>query len=405
MREHRRYLAALTLFAVLLGAIPLLDFAVILRSGELERLPQIVRALHETGAIYGTALHDVRGELPLEIVRQRQPEIIALGSSRALDFRQEYFTRPFACACGGMDSIEDGEAYAAAVLEHSRPRLVLLALDFWWFTIDEPQRRGPMDPEAAGQLTRAKVLRPVEWLWEGTISPLEYLRLLGGERNLFAAVPRPKIGVMAIKRGIGMRADGSILQGVRLAPEGIAYYAPMREQVQQARQFVMTEARRRGAHTRFGPDNELVPERLAALDRVVATLKAGGARVILILPPVAPPVAKAMAESGRHTFLADLDRALRQRGLEYHNFHDPASLRSDVCEFADAYHAGNVTYMRMLRAMLRARPSSPLAAYVDRARIDAAIARYAGRTIAPFEADGELPPEVDILGAGCRRGA
>src|SRR6185295_13555985 len=100
------------------------------------------------------------------------------------------------------------------------------------------------------------------------------------------------------------------------------------------------------------------PERLRSLDRVLSKLKAGGVRTILLVPPVAPSIAKAMAESGRHSFLADLDRELRKRGLEYHNFHDPAPLQSGVCEFADAYHAGNVTYMRMLRAMLLARPSS-----------------------------------------------
>ncbi|HEX9395545.1 MAG TPA: hypothetical protein VF943_02280 [Burkholderiales bacterium] len=405
MREHRRFLALLALFAALLAALPLLDFALIVRSGEYERLDRVVQLQHETGALYGSALHDTRGELPLEIVRHRQPEIIALGSSRPLDFRQEYFTHPFACACGGMDSIEDGETYMQEILARARPKLVLFALDFWWFTTPEPHRRSPMNLEATGELTRAKILRPLEWVWEGTLTPREYLRLLGGERNLFAAVPRPKIGVMAIKRGIGLRADGSLLHGIRLGQAGLDFYAPMRAQVLNARRFVMTEGRRKGEPTRFGPDNVLYPERLRSLDRVLAKLKAGGVRVILLLPPVAPSVAKAMAESGRHTVLADLDRELRARGLEYHNFHDPAALHSGVCEFADAYHAGNVTYMRMLRAMLQARPSSPLAPYVDRQRIDAAIARYAGRTIVPFESDGELPPEVDFLGAGCRRGA
>lgn len=405
MRAHVRYLAALAGFALLLGLAPLLNLGVILRSGELERLPRIVEELHATGAIYGSGLHDVRGELPLEILRQRRPEIIALGSSRALDARQEFFTRPFACACGGMDSIEDGETYGAAILERAKPRLVLFALDFWWFTTPTPHRRSPMNLEATAQLTRAKILRPLEWLREGTVTPGDYLRLLAGERDLFAAVPRPKIGVMAIKRGLGVRADGSLLSGIRHSPQALPIYALASEQVREPDRLVLAGARRAGAHSRLGPDNVVLPARLAALDRALAVLESRGARVVLFLPPVAPPVAQAMARSGRHGFLDDLDRALKARGREVYNFHDPARLGSDLCEFGDAYHSGNVTYLRMLKAIVESNPRSALAAYVDPAQLERDIARDAGGTLSRYPSDGAMPPEVDYLRAGCRRGA
>jgi hypothetical protein len=404
LNAHLRYLAALGGFALLLGLVPLLNFAVIWRSGEFDRLPRIVAELHATGAIYGSGLHDVRGELPLEIVRHRRPEIVALGSSRALDVRQEFFTRPFACACGGMDSIDDGEVYGAAILERARPRVVLFALDFWWFTTPTPPRRSPMNLEVTAQMSRDKILRPLEWLREGTVTPGDYLRLLAGERDLIPQVPRPKIGAMAIKRGLGVRADGSLLSGVRVSPLALPLYAASSEIVRAPDRLVLAGARRAGAHSRFGPDNVVVPERLAALDRALAVLESQDARVILLLPPVAPPVAQAMARSGRHRFIDELDREVRARGREYYNFHDITRLGSDVCEFGDAIHSGNVAYLRMLKSIVDSNPRSALASFVDPAQLARDIARDAGGTLSRYPADGAMPPEIDFLRVGCRRG-
>jgi hypothetical protein len=169
--------------------------------------------------------------------------------------------------------------------------------------------------------------------------------------------------------------------------------------------FIMAAAPRRGAYTRYGPDNQVVAARLAELDALLAKLRMRGTHVILVVPPVAPPVAEAMAASPRHRYLEDLDRMLRHRGDEYYNFHDARALSADVCEYADATHAGNVVYMKMLRAMADRNPAGPLARALERPRLDAAIARFAGRTIVSFEADGALPAERDFLEAGCRRTA
>ena len=399
MREHRRFLAWFALFLGLLGLVPALNYALVWQAGELLPLGPLVRLQHETRAIYGTGLHDNRREHRIEIVRQRQPEVIALGSSTALDMRQEYFTRPFACACQAMDSIDDGEVFVEAMLRAARPKVVLFALDFWWFTTRRPQIREPLRTDGAVQMTRRKLQRPTDWLREGTLSFEDYLRLLAGARDLGGATRHPKVGVMAIKRDLGIRADGSEMSGIRLTPAAFDFYAKARAEIGEAPAFVL-----RNPGTRFGPDNALVPERLAALRRVLDRLEAAGAKTVLLLPPVAPPLVRAMAASARHGYLRQLDRQLVALGVEYYNFQDPATLgAADLCEFADYNHSGNTMHMRMLQAVLQRNPASALAPYVDRARIAAGIRRFAGRTVASFD-DEALAGEVDYLGAGCRRG-
>src|SRR5690242_7988548 len=107
MSEHARYLAWLSAVLAVLAVVPALNFAFLAGSGELTPLTEVVDRQQQAGAIYGTAVHDSRRELRLEILRHRQPEIVALGSSTSLDMRSEYFLRPFACACQAMDSIDD----------------------------------------------------------------------------------------------------------------------------------------------------------------------------------------------------------------------------------------------------------------------------------------------------------
>lgn len=401
MAEHRRFLAWFALFLVLIGLVPGLNYLLVRQAGELIPLAPLVRLQRESHAVYGTGLHDNRREHRLEIIRQRQPEVIALGSSTVLDMRQEYFTVPFACACQAMDSIDDGEVFVDAMLRVAKPKLVLFGLDFWWFTTRRPQFRGPLRADGAVQMTRSKLMRPTDWLRDGTLSFGDYLRLLGGERKLSDATAHPKLGVMAIKWSLGIRADGSEMSGIRLTPEAFRFYAKARAEIADADAFVL-----RNPGTRYGPDNALVPERMAALRRVLERLGAAGAKTVLFLPPVAPPLVKAMAASGRHGYLRELDRQLAALGVEYYNFHDPATLgAADLCEFADHQHSGNTMHMRMLRAMAQRAPASPVAAVIDRQRIAEGIERFAGRTLAAFESELERTAEVDYLGAGCRRGA
>lgn len=401
MSEHRRFLAWFALFLALLGLVPALNYLLLWQAGELIPLRSLVRLQHERNAVYGTGLHDNRREHRIEIIRRRQPEVVALGSSTVIDMRQEYFTLPFACACQAMDSIDDGEVFVDAMLRVAKPKLVLFGLDFWWFTTRRPQLREPLRLDDTVHMTRSKLMRPTDWLRDGTLSGSDYLRLLHGDRQLSAATSHPKLGVMAIKLSLGIRADGSEMSGIRLTSEAFRFYAKARAEIAEAGAFVL-----RNPGTRYGPDNVLVPERMAALRRVLERLDAAGAKTVLFLPPVAPPLVKAMAASGRHGYLRELDRQLAALGVEYYNFHDPATLgAADLCEFADHHHSGNTMHMRMLRAMAQRAPGSRVAAVTDRRRIAEGIERFPGRTLAAFEPELQRAAEVDYLGAGCRRGA
>ena len=64
----------------------------------------------------------------------------------------------------------------------------------------------------------------------------------------------------------------------------------------------------------------------------------------------------------------------------------------------DGFHGGEVTYARILR--LLAERDLALAPYVDRRRIDAALAQWEGFALVPDTRVTSLP-EVDFMHFGC----
>ena len=157
VRVYRRFLTMAGAIAFASGLPFLLNYWLFAASGELTTLDELVWRQHTSDALYGTALHDVRREHKLAIIEYRKPEIVALGSSRALDFRQEYFHRKFACACQAMKSLDEGKHFVDALVATYVPKLVIFALDFWWFTGPERDNRGSPRAHNAILLPRTRL--------------------------------------------------------------------------------------------------------------------------------------------------------------------------------------------------------------------------------------------------------
>ena len=396
---YRRFLIIAGTTALACGLPFLLNYWLFTASGELTGLDELVWRQHVSDALYGTALHDVRREHKLKIIEYRKPEIIALGSSRALDFRQEYFSRKFACACQAMKSLDEGRHFVDALVATHVPRLVIFALDFWWFTSPEGDNRGPPRAEDAVLLTEDKIVEPFFWLAGGTITFSDYFRLLTRDRHLHGVTRHPKIGVQAIKRSIGIRRDGSHFMGPRFdVTKGRRYYRNSRSAIVEAKTRVLVPG------GRYGPDQSVRPERIAMLKQILDVLRAHGSEIILIIPPIVPQIIDAWGATGRHDFMPTLVKEIGKLAAgnhEFYSFHDPRHLDSGVCEFADTRHGGNTLYMRILREVLQRNPGSRIADYVDASWLDENIERFKGKTVATFDAERYLAHEFDFLDLGC----
>ena len=91
-------------------------------------------------------------------------------------------------------------------------------------------------------------------------------------------------------------------------------------------------------------------------------------------------------------------RALPVRSFD---FHDARAIGSGPCEFIDVWHGGEVTYLRILRAL--ANSDTQIAAAIDTDKVTALISANVGR--AEIVRSGyPIQHEVDFFGIGCTKG-
>jgi hypothetical protein len=376
-------------------SVLLADYIILFRSGETTSIQTIARRLQQTGAIYGTGVHDLRKALKLEIIRERKPDVVAFGSSRPLDFRQEYFTSKFSCACQAMSGIDGGLEYARTMVSIHKPKLVIFALDFWWFIQKDDELAPPIDLKNQPRLDLNKLLKPLQLVEDHTISLKQYVDLLVRNSTFAHASEEPKIGLLAKIRGLGIRSDGSLLDGVRLTDYSFRYYARFAADMKNPREFIYGE----GA-LRYGPNKIIYDARIRTYRQIIELFKSNGVTVIAVMPPIAPPIYENLDLLNGHSYFKELASKLAPLTDEFYDFTDPRSIGAGACEFTDIHHAGNTAYMRILSAILKQNPHSAISEYVEVSKLHHWIDEFSGLTIADFS--GTLvAPERDFLRIGC----
>ena len=360
-------------------------------TGETQSIERLVAEQQATQALYGSALFEDDFNYKLQLVRVRKPDVIALGSSRALQFREEFFSVPFVTAGRAMNSIPEGSRFIDEMLKFHRPRMVIIALDVWWLN---PNRREPRTSRR--DLTNARPIISSFWSYvnESKISAVKTLRVvMGGHNNPVSA--RPALGIAALARGGGFRPDGSRDYGLRYFGLDPSF---------EDKKFANARFRVRNGTSLLNFGVEINHERMTQLNEMVGRLKDAGVHVVGVLPPLAPTIiALIKRKPDQYAYMPKARAAFKGLPIRIYDFLESQSLQTSDCEFADGLHAGDITYQRMLLRMAEADPSEPLASMLRRAEMETNVRTLAGRAVTPTRADGYRYPEVNFLGIGCRK--
>jgi hypothetical protein len=361
-------------------------------SGETQTIEKLVAEQQATQALYGSALFEDDFNYKLELIRVRKPDVVALGSSRALQFREEFFSVPFVTAGRAMNSIPEGSRFIDEMLKIHRPRLVIIALDVWWLNAN---RREPRTSRRDLTNTRSIISSFWSYVNESKISAVRTLRVvMGGHGNPVSA--RPAIGIAALARGGGFRPDGSRDYGLRYFGLDPSF---------EDKKFANARFRVRNGTSLLNFGEDINRERLGQLHEMVVRLKDAGVQVVGVLPPFAPTIIRLIKQKPKqYAYIPKARAAYAALPISVHDFLESRSLQNSDCEFADGLHAGDVTYQRMLLRMAEAAPSGLLTSVTQRPYLETNIRTLAGRAVTPTPADGYRYPEVDFLGIGCRKG-
>ena len=393
-QAFKRYLIQ---FALIFAAVALpvaVNYAFVVRSYELARYSDITAEQFRRGGTYDSALNGNDLKYKIELIRRVRPEVVVIGSSRAMNVREVVFTRPFVNAGGVSSNLRESESFVRGMLAAHKPQLAVYFVDYWWFNPRQEQtsNRYRIDETA---ISFAKLTSPFVWLHQDKISWRLYRDVLLHGRHENANTSFDNLGVFAMRDSSGFRLDGSYFNPVTVMSEKgllIGY----REELEQIRKG-------QNERVNLGLGEFAGEENVRWFLRTLQLLEQAGVDVIVVLPPVGPQQLRVIAELNRGPYVSALTRRLAQDVPSLHDFTDFSRVTPDNCEYIDAYHMGDTLSLRLLEAILERTPDSPLARFVDRQKISTYIARYAGRTLIPEHPARYKKPEFDFLGLGCRK--
>ena len=296
----------------------------------------------------------------------RQPEILAVGSSRVLQFRSLFFNeQPRAFYNAGapawtLDQVWeflDGLTYT--------PKVIILGIDAPWFNdAYEPDTFAPQVSDFAHLfMVNRSFMQDVIDGEEFDIS--RYLaRVELGYGGL-------ALGLRAIRDGHGFRNDGSEQYGDFL----VAHWL-----------YPENERQRHLDYLRDGQEMYVFGDTVSAeawgkLTQLVLWCAERDITLIGFLPPYMPTLYRQMDEGGNHTYIEQLDAQLQalfsHHGFPYFNFSSGVGLQMTDADFFDGWHASERIYLRlyaMIYRMMQARQPDLLSAYTDLAFLEAADA-------------------------------
>lgn len=385
---HASYLKILGWVLLIPSAIVACNLLFLFRTGEYSSLESIVeRQQSDAGfCIYGSALHADSFFYKLQGEKVRKPEIVALGSSRTLQFRDVFFNRPFYNMGLAVDSIKTGKQLLRKMDTQEMPKILLLGVEPWWFhpayaKVNYDDRL----PVLGTRLHFSYLLEPLRFVWQGKLSMREYLRYLSSPGS-----SQCLLGLKAMQDQSGF------------APDGSYYYTDVvTEGDDTAIHFTGTLGAIENGTGRFVHGNTIDPIHWQEFVGWMRSLEAHGITVIAFIAPFAPTVYEAIvANSERYAYVEDLLRTAKADGIAIIDLRDGAAFGSPNCEFVDAFHGGDVTYARMLQALAKINPL--LRNVMDENGVEEFIRTGKNLAMHPDERVTDKP-EIDFLQLGCKK--
>jgi len=322
------------MFLLPLAMIAVPGFGIPFLCGEL--LPvSTVAWLQAHGApfVYLPKLSDHSYRLKVDAVLQRKPEAVAMGSSRANQWRSAMFhpTR-FYNAANAVFVVRDFARMLEEFGDFS-PRVIIFSIDYFPFVpAFETTYSSQSRSEIGGWATPEQI-----GIIRGVLEDLVRTRRFPWPSNNGT----PALGLSAIQTGSGFRLDGSYNYGSRSFDDGTDSVSA----IEAGKQWPLVPAQR------------LDRSILRDFERFTELARQKGIALVGVTMPYIPKVRDAMERSPhygawRQFRSAETQEWIRNQGVLYFDFSRLESFGGRPDEFADPYHPSEPAYIRMLLSML-----------------------------------------------------
>lgn len=310
--------------------------------------------------LYGSALKD-GGLLKLDIVKKKKPSVIALGSSRVMQFRADFFQNQDFYTLGGLGaSVCELEYTWKKVKESYSPKVVIIGVDSWWLN---PKLKH--DNRFNDSNNKAKYKEIVE-LYRNEKIFKQLLRV--DEIKEFDEIgSRRNIGLDAAVNGNGYRlSDGSRQYGKII-----------RDKKDTETRFKSTYERmaKGDENDRFVWCDTVSEIELRKLENLLNDIKKSGAIVVVFLPPFPHEIYNYMDNNSHyhgflHNFIYRMDEMCDKLNIPCYNFSDLSSIGASDDETIDGFHASEVAYARITALLGQ---YEPISKYINTDKLNVVI--------------------------------
>ncbi len=291
------------------------------------------------------------------LVSSRNPEVLALGTSRVMSFREQFFSKgaKFTNASNSVSSFFDMKSFLEKLPENNI-KLIILSIDQEMFKPSHPTIVEKDEPEAL--FTRFSQVLVDSWLqiykqyFSGKFGLVQLKEQSDKSRN---------IGLNALVNGIGFRFDGSLNKNLESESNHV-------ERIENDIQIKQEELKVNRASFLYGTEPP-TEEMLSTFRDFLEYCKERGIYVVGFVPPYPHALYEEMIKvdddySRQVVELPMLTRSIFSKyNFPVFDFSDISTVGGKDTEFADITHGTDKLYLRTLIYM--ASRDNRLASYVD----------------------------------------
>ena len=272
-------------------------------------------------------------------------DVLALGSSRVLQFRSQMFEQSFYNAGYTISSIKDFVPFLESIDEKKLPNYLIVSLDQWMFNEnwDNLKKKSNTDEwqNAFQKIPKVKVLTNV---WKDLLNSKYGFKLPKSSDGI------NRIGLNAVINNKGFRNDGSMYYGDQIAK--LLANDPTANDYNNAD----TYDRIKKGNRRFEFGDRINPQALLELEKLLIYCKKKKIQLVAIIPTFSEKTNQRMFESGNYAYLNSIypscKRLFTQYNFEVYDFSSPKTVGTTDKEMIDGMHGGELNYLKMLIKML-----------------------------------------------------
>ncbi len=355
---------------------------------------EIVQRQQTNSSIYGTALNPGYFFYKHELIKNRKPEVVILGSSRVLEFREESFLVPFVNAGGVMHHLSDGLTFLNKMFRYHKPKYIVLGLDFWWFNDNYPQSKYIQYPVNTGtQMSLNKILKPIYFLFSNKVNFSSLKYIFNNDYINNKITNYDSLGISAISSSDGWRRDGSYFY----AKKTFGFSEILKE---KAFEDTITRIKKGTRYFQYG--SEISEERKKVFDQIIKTIKKNNVEPIILLTPLPNIVIQEMDDI-RYQYVFKLREMIKKIKVVSFDYHDVSKLVPDDCEFLDGYHGGNVLFDRILLDINESSIAENFNSILNVEQIKKNINKFKGHILVKYNPKMYKFNEIDFLNLGCNK--